>query len=39
LLQSCDGRTRQPYIRETTTYERALEICAALGIDPVDVDL
>jgi len=25
--------------RETMSYERALEICEALGIDPVDVDL
>jgi len=39
LLQSHDGRSRQPYIRETTSYERAVEICLALNIDPADVGL
>jgi len=38
ILPNIDG-TGRSYTRETTSYERALEICEALGIDPVDVDL
>jgi len=38
ILSNVDS-TGRSYVRETTSYERALEICEALGIDPVDVDL
>ena len=39
LYPDRNGRGTQPRLRETTSYDRALAIADALGIDPADVDL
>jgi len=39
LRHNHHGHGSRPYLRETTSHERALEILEALGIDPVDADL